>query len=132
MVAVVIMQMDLMALQIAGVVEMEHETRRLPGEHGLYLPGMDLDLRHVAEGMQHADAARGGEQESEHITQAQVVVDVAQQHQHQHERKGETLPRGQDVDAALVEHHRAGLDGAAERPVTEFLFECEEHVSALL
>ena len=82
--------------------------------------------------MQHGHAGRGGEQESEHITQAQGVIDIAQQHQHQHEGKAESLPRREDVYAALVEHHRSRFDGTAEGPIAEFLFEGGEQVLGLL
>ena len=123
----IVVEMDLMTRQGARIVEVEYEVRLLSGEHRLDMAGVYFELRHVAEGMQQADAAGGGEQEGEHVTQAQVVIDVAQQHQHQHKGEAETLARGQDVDAALVEHQRAGLDGAAKSPVAEFLFECGWH-----
>jgi hypothetical protein len=84
-------------------------------------------LSHIAEGMQHAHAGGGGKQKSEHITQTQVVIDIAQQHQQQNKGKGHPLARGQNVNAPLVEHHRAGFHRAAESPVAEFLLQKAAH-----
>jgi hypothetical protein len=121
------MQMKVVAIQPAGVVEMEHELCPFPGKHRFDVPGVYLQLRHVAEGVQHGHAGSRGEQEGEDVTQAQVVIDVAQQHHHQHKGKAESLAGRNDVDAALVEYQRAGLDAAAERPVAEQLSESGKH-----
>ena len=118
------MQVDLVTRQGAGIVEVEHEARQLTHEHGLHVACVDLQLCQVAEGVQHGQTCGGRQQESEYVTQAQVVIDVAQQHQAKDEGEGEPLLGGDDVDAALVEDDRPRLDGAAERPVAESFFEC--------
>lgn len=117
------MQVYLVTRQVTGIVEVEHEARLFTDEHRLHVARVDLQLCQVAEGVQHGQPRGGGEQEGEHITQAQVVVDVAKQHQTQHEGESGSLFGGDDVDAALVEDDRARLEGAAERPVAEELFE---------
>ena len=118
-VPVVVMQMEMVAIQSAGVVEMEHELCLFPGEHRFDIACVYLQLCHVAEGVQHGHAGSRGQQEGEDVTQTQVVIDVAQQHHQQHKGKAESLTGRNDVDATLVQYQRAGFDAAAERPVAE-------------
>ena len=111
------------------VMEMEYEQSHVSGECRIGASGMYFQLCHIAEGMQHGHQRRGTEQEGQHITETQVVIDVADQHQQQHEDEAYALPRGDDEDAALVKRDRSALNFRAEQPSAKLLFECGKHVS---
>ncbi len=100
-------QAKLVARQLAAIVEVEHEFRGLAAEHRSGAARAYLQMRQVAERVQHRHHRHHRQQKGQHIAQAQVVVDVAEQHQHQHEDQRETLPGRDDEDAALGERDRA-------------------------
>ena len=126
---IVVLQLNAVANKRAGIVEVKHKLCLLPCKYSSNMACVYLKLRHIAKGIQHAHAGDGCQQKGQHITQTQVVIDIPKQHQHQHKSKGKPLPRGQDVDAPLVEHHRAGFYRTAEGPVAKVVSEFVEHVS---
>ena len=84
-------------------------------------------MRHVAKRVQHRHHCHHRQNKGQYITEAQVVIDVAEQHQHQHEDQRESLSGGNDEDAALRECERADFYFRAKQPGAKFLFECGEH-----
>ena len=106
---------------------MQQKIRGITAEHRLGATGAYLQMRQIAERVQHRHPCHHRQQKGQHITETQIVVDVAEQHQHQHEGEHESLFGGNDKDAPLRERDRAGLDGTAVRPGTELLLKCGEH-----
>jgi hypothetical protein len=119
----IVVQVKLVTGQAAGIVEMEDEPGLFSGEDRFDMARTYLQLRHVAESVQHGHTSCCCKEEGEYVTQAQRVIDIAQQHQYQHKGESEALPGRDNIDAALVEYQRATLDRAAEGPVAEFMFE---------
>src|ERR1019366_8303796 len=86
-----------------------------------------LQMCQIAKGVQHGHHRHHRQHKGQHITEAQVVVDVAEQHQHQHEGECESLFGGNDEDAALREDDGSMLDLGAEQPNSESLSERGKH-----
>src|SRR6266481_6664286 len=77
--------------------------------------------------MQHGHDCHHRQQKSQLITQAQVVIDIAQQHQYQHKSQCQALSGRQNEDAPLREHDAPLLYLRAKQPTFEMLFECGQH-----
>src|SRR6266478_9116959 len=111
-----------MAIEVALVLENELELRGVPREHGRDAPGAYVEVREIAKRMQDRNDAQAREQEREHVTEREVVIDRADQHQDHGEPEGQAMARGQDVDAALAEEHHARFRRvASEHPLEEIV-----------
>ena len=74
--------------------------------------------------MQHRHHRHHCQHKGQHITKAEVVIDIAEQHKNQYESQRETLFGGNDENAALRQRDRADFYFRAEQPDAEFLLEC--------
>jgi len=79
----VVVQVNLVAGKFAGIIEVKNKLRLLSGKYTRNMACVYFKLGHIAEGIQHAHAADGRQQKGEHISQTEVVIDIAQQHQQQ-------------------------------------------------
>ena len=79
-------------------------------------------VREIAEGVQHGHHRHHRQQEGQHIAEAEVVVDVAEQHQHQHESQRKPASGGNDENAALVEDDGSAVDFLAKQPGAKKVF----------
>jgi hypothetical protein len=77
------------------------EARRLAREHRVAAARPQPQVREVAPRVQHRHARHAGEQEREHESEGQRVVDRGQQQDQHGEGEGVALARGQDEDAPL-------------------------------
>jgi hypothetical protein len=102
-------EIERVSLEVASVLEHDLEVRGIAREHRRHTSGAHVKVHQVAEGVQDGDDAQAGEQEGEHITEREVVVDRSDQHQDKHTAEAQTVTRRQDVDAALSEEYHAGL-----------------------
>ena len=70
-------------LMRARILDQDMKAGGISGENRPRLAGAQRDPRQVAPSMQDRDHADAGEQESENVSEAQVVIDRADQQQHQ-------------------------------------------------
>jgi hypothetical protein len=101
--------------------------RSLAAEYGIGTTRTYLQMCQIAKGVQHRHHRHHRQHKGQHITEAQVVVDVAEQHQPQHEGECESLFGGNDEDAALREYDGSALDFWAEQPNLETFSERVQH-----
>jgi hypothetical protein len=88
------------------VVQNQREARGFAGEHRGAGADGEREAGEVAEGVQDRGDAQSGEQEDEAVTEAQVVIDRADQQHNQRDGEEQAGARGQHIDAPLVQQDR--------------------------
>ena len=105
------------------------QRHRLTGKSG----GRRLQVqRHAAQRVVrhvHRHKTRAGEQEGQHVAEAQLIVDRGQQHDDEHGRERQAGARRQDVDVALRQQPGVGARQARLEPGLYALADAEHQTS---
>ena len=129
----VLREPDCVASGTASVFDMHSKKRAASGEYRLSASSRHLEVGEIAKGIDHGVDAKGSQQERQDESEAQGVIDRADDHRHQHQGEDEPLLRRQDVHPPLDQHDRTGIgDPRLKQPVVEPVLQHRVHRKSVI